>query len=192
MTITGPTGGRPEADAPSSGRARLRYAAAAILIAAISGLLGGWLWAELARPPAGLLSSTGVVFGETELDKQVGVTMWFLVTGMVMGVVLGVALSWRGSRHGVTAVLAVLIGCCVASLVSYWSGAHLFGPDAKAQLASAAVGQRITAPVTVGTKIAFLGWPIGGLIGALAAISWWPRTRGSSAPASVTRDVVTD
>jgi hypothetical protein len=167
---------RRSGDAGPSGRARspLLYSAGCLGAGAIAGIPAGWAWTQLASPPAGVLTSSGVVLGETELNQEVGVTMWFLLTGVTVGLLLGFLSAWRGSRYGVTAVLAVVAACFLGSLVSYWTGVHLFGPDAKAQLASAKVGQHVTTPVSVGTKIAFLGWPVGGLFGVLGAISWWP------------------
>lgn len=172
-------------------RSRAAHVVGRALVGAFAGVLVGWLWTKLAAPPAAVVTSDGVVFGETELNQQVGVTMWFLVTGLAAGLVIGFLLAWRGSRHGLTVVLAVLLACVLGSLVSYWTGVHIFGPDTKSQLASAAVGQRVTAPLSVGTPIAFFGWPVGGLVGALLAISWWPRQRASSLVSSLTSDVVT-
>lgn len=143
-------------------------------------MLGGWLWTRFGDPPAGVATAGGVAFGETELDQQVGVTIWFLVIGFALGVVAGFFLAWRRSRHGVATVLAVVIACVVAAFVSYWIGVHLLAPDTKADFAAARVGQRIATPVDVGTKVAFLGWPVGGLCGALGAMFWWPRTRGAA------------
>lgn len=191
MTIPASASRGPVAQLGSSVRTRGAYVVISALVGALGGLAAGWVWTRIAAPPAGLLTSGGVVFGETELNQQVAVTMKFLVTGLSAGLVVGLLLAWRGSRHGLAAVLAVVLACAVASFVSYWTGVHVFGPDAKAQLTSASVGDRITAPVSVGTKVAFLGWPIGGLIGALLAISWWPRTSAPSRVSPPTADVVT-
>jgi hypothetical protein len=188
---TSPAGDQLDVETRSSVNSRLRYVAMCALAGAVVGLPAGWLWATLARPPAGVLTATGVVFGETELNAQVEVTMWFLLTGVAVGLLAGVVLAWRSSPHGVTAVLAVLVACCLAGLVSYWAGVHVFGPDASAQLASAEVGQRITAPVSVDTLVAFLGWPVGGLTGALTAISRWPNARESRSVTPVTSNVGT-
>jgi hypothetical protein len=154
----------------------ITYALGCLLTGAAAGVPAGWLWTHLASPANGTVTSSGVVLGETALNQEVGVTMWFLTTGVAVGLLVGVGFAWRSSRYGVTAVVAVVIACGLGSLVSYWTGVHLFGPDAKTELASARVGQHIALPVSVGTKIAFLGWPVGGLLGVLVAISRWPRT----------------
>jgi hypothetical protein len=154
----------------------ITYVAGCLLTGAAAGVPAGWLWTRLASPANGTLTSGGVVLGETALNQEVGVTMWFLLTGVAVGLLVGLVFSWRGSRYGVTVVVAVALACCLGSLVSYWTGVHLFGPDAKTELASARVGQHIAVPLSVGTKIAFLGWPVGGLSGVLVAISRWPRT----------------
>jgi hypothetical protein len=162
------------------------YAVGCLLTAAAAGVPGALLWTKLASPPAGVLTSTGVVFGETQLNQDVEVTMWFLATGVAVSFVVGLLSALRGSRYGVPVVLVVVVACCVGSLVSYWLGVHVFGPDTKAELASAKVGQHITAPLSVGTRIAFLGWPVGGLVGTLVAIWWWPPTSSSRAGVHLT------
>lgn len=156
------------------------------MIGALLGLLGGWLWTRLSDPPAGTVTPTGVSFGETELDQQVGVTMWFLVIGFALCVVAGFVLAWQGFHHGVATVLAVVVACVVAGLVCYWIGLHVLAPDTKAEFAAAKVGQRIATPVAIGTKIAFLGWPVGGLAGALTAMLWWPRTQAATSVPALT------
>lgn len=138
------------------------------------------MWSRVSSPPTVRVTPAGAVFGETELDQQVGVTFWFLVVAFAVGVGLGFCCAWRRSRHGLAAVAAVALSTVAAAAVCYWTGVHVFGPDASAQLASAPVGHRITAPLDLGTRIVFLGWPAGGLLGALAAIWWWPRQASST------------
>ncbi|MDX6367088.1 MAG: hypothetical protein QOK30_2164, partial [Nocardioidaceae bacterium] len=45
-----------------------------------------------------------------------------------------------------------------------------FGPDEKAEAATASVGDLVTSRLTLGTDLAYLGWPIGGLAGACLAL----------------------
>jgi hypothetical protein len=161
---------------PGRGGSAITYAAGCLLTGAAAGVPAGWLWTRLASPANGIRTSSGVVLGETALNQEVGVTMWFLTTGVAVGLLLGLGFAWRNSRYGVTVVVAVVLACGLGSLISYWTGVHLFGPDAKTQWASTTVGQHIAVPVSVGTTIAFLGWPVGGLFGVLVAISRWPRT----------------
>lgn len=152
------------------------YVVGCALTGAALGLPAGFIWIRAAEPPSSALTSDGVFFGETELNQQVGVTLWLLAVGVTLGLLAGLVVGWFGRRHGVATVLALLALCATATLVTYWTGVHLFGPaDEKAQLAGAQVGDQITGKLEVGTLVAHLGWPIGGLLGGIAAMFRWPQ-----------------
>ncbi len=145
-----------------------------------SGILGGEVWSRIANPPTALVTSTGVVLGETQLAQQVDVTLWFLVTGAALGVLVGMALCWNRSAYGALVVAATVIASVVACWVSYWSGVHLFGPSLPEHLLGSSVRQPVDVALSVGTRAAYLGWPVGALIGAVAAIAAWPARRRST------------
>jgi hypothetical protein len=153
-------------------------------VSVVLGLVGGFVWAQVASPPAALRTSTGLVLGETQLDQQVGVTMWFLLTGAALGILLGYAVCWKGSTYGVLVVAATVAAAALACLVSYWSGVHLFGPDPPGASTGRSEVTRVVVTLSVGTDAAYLGWPIGALVGAIAAISAWPRDRFTRFPAT--------
>lgn len=161
-----------------------------VVLGLLLGVLAGWLWVSLSTPPRVRLAPNGGAYlGEVALNQQSGVTMWFLAIGVVLGLVVGVLVSWFGQRFGWVAVLAVLVVCVVASLVSRYFGVHVFGADAASEAASAHPGDLIRLGVTLDTRIAYLGWPIGGLLGALGAIACWgrpdtPRDPAASPPIS--------
>lgn len=145
---------------------------------ALAGLVlapvAGWLWLVVSDPPkAPLYSNGGVYLGEQGLNQQSGVTLWFIVIGAAFGVVAGLAIGWFGQRFGWLSVAAVLVLCVVASIGSRYLGVHVFGPDPKSEVAHAHVGDLIQVRAGVDTWVAYLGWPIGGLLGALAAIAGW-------------------
>ncbi len=150
-----------------------------IVVCAVAGavlaLAAGWIWVAVANPPSAQLTAEGVFFGEAELDQESGVTFWFMVVTLAFGVVSGLVVAWRGYRYGVGTVLAVLVLSVVGSWLTFQFGHHLFGADVQAQLDTADVGDTITAEVALGTNIAYLAWPVGGLIGVLAAVFAWPK-----------------
>lgn len=171
------TGWGPPEPAGSSWRARAVLVVVGAVAGAVLAVPAGWLWVQLADPPSGMLdSSRQVLFGEIEADQVVGATWWFLVVGMAFGVVTGVALSWRGYRHGIATVIAVLALSTTGSFVSYVVGHEVFGADVAQQLAAAETGDRITADVRLTSDIAYLGWPMGGLLGVLVGVVSWPKS----------------
>jgi hypothetical protein len=158
----------------------VRYAAKTAAIGVVLGLVGGAVWAAVASPPAALRTSTGLILGETQLDQQFGVTMAFLVTGVIVGVLVGLAVCWKGATYGVLAVAAAVAAAVIGCFLSYWSGVHLFGPGSPGALTAHSGAQRVVVQLSVDTDAAYLGWPVGSLLGAVAAISAWPRQRANS------------
>jgi MFS family permease len=152
----------------------VRSGALFLAYAALAGVLfafpAAWVWAQVADPPAGELTKTGVILGEVQLNQQSEVTLWFLVVGAVAGFLAGLVVGWLGRRRGVVVVVAVLMLCAVAAVLSGYLGIHVFGPDEKAEAAAASVGDLVTSRLALGTDLAYLGWPIGGLAGACLAL----------------------
>lgn len=146
------------------------------VLAAVAFSLGGaQLWSQLADPPSATLTSQGVFFGEVELNQQSGVTLWFFVIGVGLGAVLGALTGAVGRNLGVATVLSTVVVCFVVAAASAWLGIKVLGPDEQAELAATTLGGSVTAKLAVSTVVAYLGWPIGGLLGVLAAVSFWPK-----------------
>lgn len=163
----------------SSRPALLRVCAlfgACALAGAVLALLAAWLWVTLSNPPRVPLAAHGGIFlDEQALNQQSGVTLWFFVIGVGFGTVSGLVVGWLGQRFGWLTVLAVLLLCVVGSLASGYVGMHVLGADPRAEATGAQVGDLIRINVSLDTRVAYLGWPIGGLVGVLAAISGWRR-----------------
>ncbi|MEP6666592.1 MAG: hypothetical protein ABJA81_09115, partial [Nocardioidaceae bacterium] len=143
---------------------------------------------RFADPPTATLTANGLNFGEIEFDQVVGVTLWYMVIGLAFGLVLGAAVGWLGRRHGVVTVVAVMaLSLAGTALTMVW-GTHVFGPDhainmvglftssSRSPLKEAAVGDVIRSELAVRSNIAYLGWPVGGLLGAIVGIFGWPKT----------------
>ncbi len=182
--MTRPTYGEPLPAGPTP-RAMAGLFGVAALVGAVLAPLVGWLWVQLADPPTAPLGSNGGVFlGEQGLNQQSGVTLWFFVLGLGVGAAAGLAVGWFGQRFGWLTVLAVLLLCVIGSLGSAYLGIHVFGPDPRAEAAGAKVGHLIQLSVSLDTRVAYLGWPIGGLLGALAAIAGWSRVETLPGPSA--------
>jgi len=139
------------------------------------------LWVWLADPPAVEVTETGAFFGEAELNQQVEVTLWFFVIGALLGLACGLIVGAVGNRHGVVTVVAVLVLCAVASGISAYVGIAVWGPVGPSQSdPGPTVGDVFQSGLRIDSLIAYLGWPIGGLVGAVAAITRWPRGEDAS------------
>jgi hypothetical protein len=133
------------------------------------------VWAAIADPPYALVTRQGVFLAsEVGYDHRAVETLWFLVVGILGGIIAGAVIGLLGRRHGrVTVVAAVLMGA-VATGLAAWSGIHVFGPDLGSQLADAAPGDQVQTALTVTSDVAYLGWAIGALLGLLAATAALP------------------
>ena len=166
----------PEGSAPAE---RARFVMLAAVAGALLAVPVAAAWVRLSDPPAARMTADGLLFGESELDQAVGVTLWFLVLGVAAGLLGGLVVGWLGRRHGVATVGATVCLCVVGCAVTYLLGVHVLGPDEQEQRASARTGDRVTSAVSVTSKVAYLGWPVGGLLGAMGGILQWPESRQS-------------
>jgi hypothetical protein len=159
-------------------RRTVRFLAAALVTGAVASVPMALAWIGLADPPKVEVTDQGAFLGEFELGQLVDQPAWLIVVGLVAGLGLGFAAAALAPRHPVTAVVGVLLCTTTASVLAGWLGHHVFGPNREEQLASAQVGDVVQVEVTAGTRVAYLGGPVGGLAGALGAFALvWPREK---------------
>jgi hypothetical protein len=163
----------PERPAASTTHFGARFVAASAVAGVVVAFPAAWLWSRVADPPAGELTRSGLFLGEVQLNQQSEVTLWFLAVGFVVGLLAGLTVGWLGRRAGVVAVVGVVVLCAVAAALTALLGIKVFGPDQKAEAASASLGDEVTSKLTIGTDVAYLGWPIGGVTGTCLVILWW-------------------
>ena len=144
---------------------------------ALLGVLHAWLWVMWSNPPDAQVYQDGIFLDEQALSGQTTITLWYFVIAAGLGLLAGLVIGWFGRRVGWPTVVAVLVMSAVGAVVSRYLGIHVFGPDPKAAAAHAKVGDLIQIGVQIDTKIAYLGWAIGGLVGALASIAGWSLRR---------------
>lgn len=171
---------------------RLRYVAIWLVVGLVASVPVGWLWVTLADPPSTRLTATGLTFGESSFDQVSAITFWFFVVGFGAGGVLGLVAALLGRRHGLVSVLAILLMCWAGAALTLWSGIHIFGPDQPidfvallnatpeertTMLAEFENGDRLVSQLDLTTGVALLGWPAGGMAGALAGAFYWPKTQ---------------
>jgi hypothetical protein len=162
---------------PVPGRSRaVRAAVVCLLGFAVAGALGGVVWDRVTTPAAYRVTTSGAYIDEPGLSLVFSADGWFLVVGLGLGLVGGAALGLAYRRHGLVMVLAVLAGSCLAGYLAYQLG-HQLGPtDLRERLRAAKPGQLVPIALSVRSPGCLLGWPIGALLGALAAALTWKRS----------------
>jgi hypothetical protein len=162
-------------DQQSSSADQIVFALASMLGGVAAGFAGGAIWAAVATTPAAIVTRRGVFLAsEIGYDQRATESLWFLAVGVLGGVVAGSAVGLLGRRHGPASVVAAVLASVVAAALAAWSGIHVFGPDLTAQLAGAAPGDEVHTALVVTSDVAYLGWPIGVLIGVIIVVAALP------------------
>jgi hypothetical protein len=149
------------------------------------------VWTLLADPPSATLRATGLTFGESSFDQVTSITLWFVVIGLLLGAAMGLVASYFGRRHGLVAVLTILVMSWVAATMTSWFGIHVFGPDhpidfvalftastkeRTRMLADFGQGDLLVSSMRLTSPIGLIAWPLGAMSGTLAGVSLWPRS----------------
>jgi hypothetical protein len=178
---------------------RLVYAGICIAAALVLAIPAAWVWASLADPPSAKLTATGLMFGETSFDQVTRITLLFVVVGLVGGLLMGLVASYFGRRHGLVAVVAILVASWVAATMTVWFGIHVFGPDHPVDfialfnattkkrtemLHDFSQGDELVSTLALTSPVGLIAWPLGAMLGTLGGASLWPRTHKAPAPAA--------
>jgi hypothetical protein len=152
---------------PRSPRAAGRDALVVLGALLLLGALCGLLWWLLVDPAQFTKTARGGAMAENDLGKKFNADAWFVVIGLLAGLLAGLVLSaWR-SRDALLTSGLLLVGSVLAAGTMLAVG-HLLGPSGtEAALRAAAVGGRVPEPLGVDTALAWLGWPVGVLAGTL-------------------------
>ncbi len=140
-----------------------------VVLGAVCGVL--WWWAV--DPALYTKLRNGAAMGEVQLGKRFNADGWYVVLGLVPGLVAGAVLTWWRSRDPLLTAGLLLVGSVAAAAVMAYVG-HLLGPgDPHAVLANATAGTHAAVRLDVSAWTAYLAWPIGALAGALVVL--WSR-----------------
>jgi hypothetical protein len=156
---------------------------------AVAGAIAGWLWAELADPPAYEVLRAGAIMGEEQAGREFGVDVTYALIALGFAVPLGLLTGWRWHRVGWPQVLAAAGGAAIASVVAWQLGVRWGPSDPADGLPAAQVGDLLPEQLDVHAKGLLLAWPMGALVGLIIAVLLFsrpsrPRPYGSNGPGS--------
>jgi hypothetical protein len=150
-----------------------RAAAVCGLVGAAGGAAGGAFWAWLTAPATYQVTAQSAYLDEQGLSAAFNADGWFLVVGLLCGLLLGAVLGLSCRRHGWPLVLALVVAASLASFVAYRVGQALGPGPLEPRLRAAAPGDRVAAPLSVRATGVYLGWPVGTMLGVLMVTLRW-------------------
>jgi len=155
-----------EADVQPPPWSAAAWFAATVAGSALLGLLGGWIWGEVA--PRAMLQeiSTGTAeLMNAETRAYIGADAWFCGIAVVAGLVTGI-IGYRFciSRYygGTRAVIAagLILGGIAGAFVMLWLGEQIGLSAYNQHLASSADGTVFASSLTLGARSALAFWPM--------------------------------
>jgi hypothetical protein len=164
----------------SADEPRVTWAQAVVTVAGTVGmfLVGATVcavvWAAVVEPPTypadlPMFAGRPIPTGEG-LERTFNIDATYFLTAGAGAVLLGVLSAAVFRRRGVVTVLAVLLGSVLASLTMRHLGFGL-GPETLAAQAQGAGAHGILlSPLRVQATGVYFAWPVGALLGAMAAL----------------------
>lgn len=173
---------------PASTTAALQ-AVATLVLAALVGVVGGWLVERLWGPPTtgmvvnhqwyrGVISLDPPTVAQNTDQAVFSGTGWYVVVAVVGGLLIGAVAALFLARQELVTLAAVVVGTLAAGFVIYAVATSLAPPDPSVRAASAANGKVLSDTLHLGSRWIVLACPAGGLT-SLAAIFLTLRPRAS-------------
>ena len=129
-------------------------------LSAAAGLAAGAVWSAVAPRSVFVVGETGVVPDIATSGAAFAAEGWFTVVVAVAGLLLAAAVWTRTSDDGIPALVGLTLGGLLGAVVAARLG-HALGPDPlPPSLADLPVGTRVSEPIDVRAKAAFLVWPL--------------------------------
>src|SRR4051794_5013750 len=135
-------------------RAALLAAAGSILLGAVSGLT----WQSLAPHVEGTVTPDGVVLDVAASQAYFGAEAWFAGVTVVAGVLCALLAFARLGRTGSFALLGLVVGGALASVLAWRVGVHVGPRELSAH--GHAIGSRVHLGVSIHAYGVLLCWPI--------------------------------
>ena len=150
-----------------------RWRAASVQAALILGLFAlagagaGWVWHALwaPAPPGVAVEGRWLPLPPVGSAAQFAGTAWFVLVGVVAGLVLGVLVGLLLSREELVSLAAVVVGSAAATWAMYRVGVALAPPDPAPLAARAEDGTRLLGTLGVTGASPFAALPVGALVG---------------------------
>lgn len=136
-----------------------------LVVFAAAGVAAAFAWMALWEPPRGeVVDGTWYALSFPDVGREFGAIGWYVVIGLVGGVVLGLLAALLATRAEIATLVAVAAGSAVAGLVTYRVGAMLAPPDPTTVTPSP--DGLVDGTLVMAGSSWFAAWPLG----AIAAV----------------------
>jgi hypothetical protein len=167
--------------------------AAIVVVGALLGVAGGFVWAALAPRAVFLVSGPGAAYVvNPETTAFIAADGWFSLVAAGGGILTGVAGYLIGvRRYGPLPAAGALAGAVAAAFLAAWTGRHVGLAAFRHELAGAKGGALVRQPVILGAHGALAFWPLaaGAAIGAIELVAALRERRRHPSPAPAHRRV---
>ncbi len=159
---------------PESRRGQARHAVvllATVLVIGVLGIGAGWLWSVVAPRVPIIKADSGYLYADAEPEQAIAADGWFLIIGVVLGVLIGVT-AWVVLRHyrGVSVLASLIVGSLIGAWVAWWVGYRIGREQFLAATAHAPIGSHLKAPLELGmTNMDPHRWWFPGLTGVIVS-----------------------
>jgi hypothetical protein len=123
-------------------------------LAVALGVLGvgiGWLWALIAPRLPLVVKNGAYYYGDAEPEQPVAADGWFLIIGIVAGIVLAVAVWLLLRRYrGVGTLVALTLGSVLGGWVAWYIGYKIGLAEFKSAVATATENTHLNGPLKLG------------------------------------------
>jgi hypothetical protein len=162
-----------------------------VVIGALLGIAGGFVWAALAPRAVFMVSAPGTAYVvNPETTAFIAADGWFSIVAAGGGILTGVAGYLIGvRRYGPVPAAGALAGAIAAAFLASWTGRHVGLAAFRHELSVAKTGALIRQPVLLGAHGALAFWPLaaGVAIGAIEMVAALRERRRHPSPAPAHR-----
>lgn len=151
----------------ATGRLALQLGLVVAALAAV-GALAGVVWQWLWTPTVGVVVDHRWTAGDAlGLQHEFSGTGWYVVVGLVAGLVAGIAVALLVDRVPLLTLAAVVVGSALAAWVMLLVGSALGPPDPAIAARTADDGTRLPMELSVTGRSPWIALPSGALVGLL-------------------------
>lgn len=155
-------------------------------VGALAGLVWQWAW----TPPMGIVvDHQWVPLDAIELAQEYSATGWYVVVGVVAGLISGVVVSLLLDRVPLVTLAALVVGAALGAWLMSVVGTAVGPADPDVLARTAADGKHLPMALAVTGKSPYAAIPVGAVLGLIlvfVGVSGRRRHRDEPAPAEVT------